>query len=397
MAGRRARARPGDAELADRLAAAVPGRHHHRRAAAAHAVRAPDGGRGVPTRRSSTALAAAAPRPARGDAGMATASRSCAATSGRAAPRYETLHEAALYAAGDMSRATGSGSRATGGTRGRRSMALTRTKFILPEDRIPRAWYNINADLPVPLSPPLHPGTLQPIGPDDLAAALPHGPHRPGDERGARDRDPRARSARRTRMYRPSPLYPRPPPRGGARHARPTSTTSTRASARPAATSPTRPSRRPSTTSEEGVRRLTTETGAGQWGSALAFAGAHLRPRGHGLHGARLVRPEARPPHPHADVRGRGRGQPERPDRATAEPSWRRRPTPPARWASPSARPSRMPPPATTRATRWARCSTTCCCTRPSSARRPWSRWPWPARSPTSSSPAPAAAPTSRA
>ncbi|NMD07829.1 MAG: TrpB-like pyridoxal-phosphate dependent enzyme, partial [Phyllobacteriaceae bacterium] len=41
------------------------------------------------------------------------------------------------------------------------------------EDRIPKAWYNIMADLPVPLPPPLHPGTLQPIGPDDLAPLFP--------------------------------------------------------------------------------------------------------------------------------------------------------------------------------------------------------------------------------
>jgi tryptophan synthase beta chain len=43
-------------------------------------------------------------------------------------------------------------------------------KYLLPEDRIPRAWYNIAADLPAPPPPPLHPGTRQPIGPDDLAA-----------------------------------------------------------------------------------------------------------------------------------------------------------------------------------------------------------------------------------
>src|SRR6188508_1642644 len=48
-----------------------------------------------------------------------------------------------------------------------------RTKFVLDEDRIPRAWYNIAADLPVPPSPPLHPGTGQPIGPDDLAPLFP--------------------------------------------------------------------------------------------------------------------------------------------------------------------------------------------------------------------------------
>ena len=52
-------------------------------------------------------------------------------------------------------------------------MALRRTKFILPEDRIPEAWYNIAADLPSPPPPVLHPGTGQPIGPDDLAPLFP--------------------------------------------------------------------------------------------------------------------------------------------------------------------------------------------------------------------------------
>ena len=48
-----------------------------------------------------------------------------------------------------------------------------RTKFLLGEDRIPRAWYNIVADLPVPPAPVLHPGTGQPIGPGDLAPLFP--------------------------------------------------------------------------------------------------------------------------------------------------------------------------------------------------------------------------------
>ena len=49
----------------------------------------------------------------------------------------------------------------------------TPTKFVLDESKMPRDWYNIMADLPVPLAPPLHPGTLQPIGPDDLAPLFP--------------------------------------------------------------------------------------------------------------------------------------------------------------------------------------------------------------------------------
>jgi hypothetical protein len=43
------------------------------------------------------------------------------------------------------------------------------TKIILPEDKIPKFWYNVQADMPTPLSPGLHPGTKQPLGPDDLA------------------------------------------------------------------------------------------------------------------------------------------------------------------------------------------------------------------------------------
>ena len=46
-------------------------------------------------------------------------------------------------------------------------------KYLLPEDRIPRAWYNIVADLPKPPAAVLHPGTGQPIGPADLAAIFP--------------------------------------------------------------------------------------------------------------------------------------------------------------------------------------------------------------------------------
>ena len=47
------------------------------------------------------------------------------------------------------------------------------TKYLLPEDRIPKRWYNIQADLPRALPPVLHPGTLQPIGPADLAPLFP--------------------------------------------------------------------------------------------------------------------------------------------------------------------------------------------------------------------------------
>src|SRR5262245_42037678 len=47
------------------------------------------------------------------------------------------------------------------------------TRFTLGQDRIPSAWYNALPDLPVPLQPPLHPGTKEPAGPDDLAPLFP--------------------------------------------------------------------------------------------------------------------------------------------------------------------------------------------------------------------------------
>ena len=50
---------------------------------------------------------------------------------------------------------------------------MTTVKYLLAEDRMPTAWYNIQADLPVPPPPVLHPGTGQPIGPQDLAPLCP--------------------------------------------------------------------------------------------------------------------------------------------------------------------------------------------------------------------------------
>ena len=49
---------------------------------------------------------------------------------------------------------------------------MAKTKFVLTEKSIPKAWYNIQADLPQPLPPVIHPGTGEPIGPDDLALKI---------------------------------------------------------------------------------------------------------------------------------------------------------------------------------------------------------------------------------
>ena len=151
-------------------------------------------------------------------------------------------------------------------------MALDRTKFVLDEDRIPRAWYNLVADLPFPPAPVLHPGTGQPIGPADLAPLFPMALI--GQEVSAeREIEIPGPVRQAYALYRPSPLY---------RAHRLERALDTRAhiyykyeGGSPAG------SHKPNTAiaqayfnKAEGVRRLATETGAGQWGSALAFAGA---------------------------------------------------------------------------------------------------------------------------
>ncbi|MGC8634537.1 MAG: TrpB-like pyridoxal phosphate-dependent enzyme [Candidatus Limnocylindrales bacterium] len=146
------------------------------------------------------------------------------------------------------------------------------TKFLLDESRIPRAWYNIVPDLPVPPAPVLHPVTGQPVGPDDLAPIFPMGLiaqevsaepeiEIPGPVRDA------------YRLYRPAPLY-------RAHRLERALDTPAHIYYKYEGTSPAG-SHKPNTAipqafynQQEGVRRLATETGAGQWGSALASAGA---------------------------------------------------------------------------------------------------------------------------
>jgi tryptophan synthase beta chain len=151
-------------------------------------------------------------------------------------------------------------------------MAQQQTKYILPEDRIPRAWYNINADLPVPLSPPLNPMTKQPATPDDFAPIFPMAlvAQEMSAEREIEIPGP-VRQA--YAMYRPSPLF-------RAHRLEQALDTKCQIFYKYEGGSPAG-SHKPNTAipqafynKEEGVKRLTTETGAGQWGTALAMAGA---------------------------------------------------------------------------------------------------------------------------
>ncbi len=145
-------------------------------------------------------------------------------------------------------------------------------KYTLDESLIPKAWYNIAADLPVPLAPPLHPGTGKPIGPDDLAPLFPMSliQQEVSAERWIEIPDP-VRDV--YRQWRVTPLY-------RARRLEKALGTPAKIYYKYEGTSPSG-SHKPNTAvpqafynREAGIRRISTETGAGQWGSSLAFAGA---------------------------------------------------------------------------------------------------------------------------
>ncbi len=144
-------------------------------------------------------------------------------------------------------------------------------KYILDEDRMPKNWYNIAADLPEPLAPVIHPGTGQPIGPEDLAPLFPMAliMQEVSAEREIEIPEP-VRDV--YRQWRPSPLM-------RARRLEKALDTPARIFYKYEGVSPAG-SHKPNTAiaqafynKEEGIRRLTTETGAGQWGSSLAYAG----------------------------------------------------------------------------------------------------------------------------
>ncbi|HWD02782.1 MAG TPA: TrpB-like pyridoxal phosphate-dependent enzyme [Amycolatopsis sp.] len=145
-----------------------------------------------------------------------------------------------------------------------------RTKYILDEADLPTRWYNIVPDLPEPPPPPLHPGTREPVGPADLAPLFPQALIAQ-EVTGERYVDIPEEVREVYRLWRPSPLY-------RARRLEKALGTPARIYYKYEGVSPVG-SHKPNTAvpqafynAAEGVTRLTTETGAGQWGSALAFA-----------------------------------------------------------------------------------------------------------------------------
>jgi tryptophan synthase beta chain len=143
-------------------------------------------------------------------------------------------------------------------------------RWTLPPDRLPDAWFNVLPRLPEPLDPPLHPGTREPIGPEDLAPLFPMAliaQEMSGDEWV----DIPGPVVDILRLWRPTPLV-------RARRLEEALGTPARIYYKDESVSPAG-SHKPNTAvpqafynKEEGVTRLATETGAGQWGSALAFA-----------------------------------------------------------------------------------------------------------------------------
>ena len=147
---------------------------------------------------------------------------------------------------------------------------MSQIKIHLNESDMPRQWYNIAADLPKPMAPPLHPGTRQPIGPDDLAPIFPMGliQQEVSQERYI---DIPEEVLDIYRVWRPTPLV-------RARRLEKALDTPAHIYYKWEGVSPAG-SHKPNTAVPQayyskvaGVKRLTTETGAGQWGSALAFA-----------------------------------------------------------------------------------------------------------------------------
>lgn len=145
-------------------------------------------------------------------------------------------------------------------------------KYVLSENDLPKAWYNIAADLPSPAPAVLHPGTGKPIGPEDLAPLFPMSLIQ---QEVSTERDIEIPGPVRDiyRQWRPSPLY-------RARRLERALDTPAKIYYKYEGVSPAG-SHKPNTAvpqafynKEAGVKRITTETGAGQWGSSLAFAGS---------------------------------------------------------------------------------------------------------------------------
>lgn len=148
---------------------------------------------------------------------------------------------------------------------------MEQTKVILDEKEMPTKWYNIMADMPNKPAPPLHPGTKQPVGPQDLSAIFPMALIE--QEVSAERWIPIPEEVLKVyALWRPTPLY-------RAHRLEAALGTPAKIYYKYEGVSPAG-SHKPNTAvpqafynKQAGIRRIATETGAGQWGSAMAFAG----------------------------------------------------------------------------------------------------------------------------
>ncbi len=147
---------------------------------------------------------------------------------------------------------------------------MERTKFLLDENEMPKAWYNIQADLPTPLPPVIHPGTGQPVGPQDLAVLFPMEliKQEVSQERYIEIPEPIQDVYK---LFRPSPLI-------RARRLEKALDTPAQIYFKYEGVSPVGSHKLNTAVAQvyynqlEGTKRIATETGAGQWGTALSFA-----------------------------------------------------------------------------------------------------------------------------
>lgn len=147
---------------------------------------------------------------------------------------------------------------------------MEQVKVVLADDEIPRQWYNVLADMPTPMNPPLHPGTGKPVGPQDLAPIFPMNliEQEVSTERWI---DIPEEVIEKYLLWRPTPLC-------RARNFEKLLNAPVRIYYKNEGASPAG-SHKPNTALAQayynkvfGIRRLSTETGAGQWGSALSMA-----------------------------------------------------------------------------------------------------------------------------
>ena len=143
-------------------------------------------------------------------------------------------------------------------------------KTLLSENELPRSYYNIISDLPTSIPPVLHPGTKKPVGPEDLSPLFPLELIKQ-EVSNSRFIEIPDEVIDIYKLYRPSPLY-------RARSLEKLLDTPAKIYYKYEGVSPTG-SHKPNTAipqayynKEEGIKKITTETGAGQWGSSLAFA-----------------------------------------------------------------------------------------------------------------------------